>query len=42
MVPLLAILIYDCDVLFREELRNFLLAAGFAEVVTRLQFERLW
>jgi len=33
MVPLLAILIYDRDALFREELRNFLLAAGFAEVV---------
>lgn len=33
MRPLLAILIYDRDSLFREELRNFLLAAGFAEVV---------
>ena len=33
MRPLLAILIYDRDALFREALRNFLLAAGYAEVV---------
>jgi DNA-binding NarL/FixJ family response regulator len=33
MRSLLAVLIYDRDVLFREELRNFLLAAGYAEVL---------
>jgi len=33
MRPFLAILIYDHDALFREALRNFLLTAGYAEVV---------
>jgi DNA-binding NarL/FixJ family response regulator len=33
MRSLLAVLIYDRDALFREALRNFLLAAGYAEVV---------
>jgi DNA-binding NarL/FixJ family response regulator len=33
MCPLLAVLIYDRDVLFREALRNFLLAAGYGQVV---------
>ena len=33
MNPSSAILVYDRDALFREALRNFLLAAGYAEVV---------
>ena len=33
MNPSSAILVFDRDALFREALRNFLLAAGYAEVV---------
>lgn len=32
MNPTAAILICDCDILFREALRNFLLAAGYSRV----------
>lgn len=32
MKALVAILICDCDAYFREELRNFLLAAGYSDV----------